>query len=378
MKYSNATSNLNNKLCLIYNTAPLYREAIYRAIDNEYDCDWYFGRKKTDIKEMDLSLLKNTCFYKTFGNPNFLYWKRGILKLLFKKKYQNFFILCESRSLTDYIFIGLSRLLRKKVYVWTHGIYGKENFAEILLKSWQFKHVDGIFVYSNYGRNLLIKHGVPDSNVFTIHNSLHYDQQKALRDSISPSNIYRKHFENEYATIIFIGRLTKVKKLDMIIDALIKLKEKGEHYNLVFIGDGEEKESLQFKVSSSGMQNNVWFYGASYDETLNAELIYNADLCVSPGNIGLTAMHVLAYGCPIITHNSYEWQMPEFEAVHPGITGNFFVKDNVDSIVETISKWFAMNMGKREVVRMACYNEIDTQWNPYFQMAVLKRNLCLK
>ena len=47
------------KLCLIYNTAPRYREAIFKAIDQEFDCDWYFGPTKTDIKEMDTSLLKN-------------------------------------------------------------------------------------------------------------------------------------------------------------------------------------------------------------------------------------------------------------------------------------------------------------------------------
>lgn len=31
------------KLCLIYNTAPRYREAMFHAIDQVYACDWYFG-----------------------------------------------------------------------------------------------------------------------------------------------------------------------------------------------------------------------------------------------------------------------------------------------------------------------------------------------
>ena len=49
---------MSKKLCLIYNTAPRYREAIFRAIDEEYDCDWYFGHTKTDIKEMDTYLFR--------------------------------------------------------------------------------------------------------------------------------------------------------------------------------------------------------------------------------------------------------------------------------------------------------------------------------
>lgn len=60
---------MKQKLVLIYNTAPRYREAIFRAIDQEYDCEWYFGETKTDIKEMDLPLLKNAHYYKYCGNP---------------------------------------------------------------------------------------------------------------------------------------------------------------------------------------------------------------------------------------------------------------------------------------------------------------------
>ena len=55
--------------------------------------------------------------------------------------------------------------------------------------------------------------------------------------------------------------------------------------------------------------------GECYSEETNAKLIYNADLCVAPGNIGLTAIHVMMFGCPAITHNDFKWQMPEFEAI---------------------------------------------------------------
>jgi len=364
-----------SKLCLIYNTAPRYRESIYTAIDLEYDCDWYFGEKLGDIQEMDYSLLKNVNRYTSIGNPSKFYWKKGIISLLFKKENNVFFMLAESRSLTDYVFFGLSRLLKKKVYIWTHGWYGKENKIEAALKRWQFNHVDGIFVYSNYGRKLMIEQGVSAERIFTIHNSLHYDQQKALRESIKPSLIYKEHFRNDYPIIIFIGRLTKVKKLDMVIDAISNLKSKGENYNLVFVGDGVEKQNLEARTKLIGLEQNVWFYGACYDEKQNAELIYNADLCVSPGNVGLTAIHTLTFGCPVITHNCFKWQMPEFEAIQQGITGDFFEMDNVDSLTTAISKWFAEKSDKREDVRIACFNEIDTQWNPYFQMNVVKKNL---
>ena len=83
-------------------------------------------------------------------------------------------------------------------------------------------------------------------------------------------------------------------------------------------------------------------------------------------------MHTMVFGTPVISHNNFPWQMPEFEAIHSGITGDFFEMDNLDSLCQCITHWFRVNHD-REIVRKACFEEIDTQWNPYFQIQVLKK-----
>ena len=128
-------------------------------------------------------------------------------------------------------------------------------------------------------------------------------------------------------------------------------------------------------VAKEGLTDNIWFYGACFDENANAELVYNADLCVAPGNIGLTAMHVMMFGCPAISHNSFKWQMPEFESIKPGETGDFFEYDNVEDLTRCISEWFRSKKDCREKVREACYKEIDDYWNPHYQLNLLKRVL---
>lgn len=363
------------KLCIIYNAAPKYRERIFSLIDDYYDCDWYFGHTKTDIKEMDTSVLKHVTYYKTVGN-NKVSWQRGIIKLLFKKQYENFLMLAESRNLTIYVLLFLLRFFpEKKIYLWTHGLYGKESSIETKLKLWIYNHSSGVFLYGNYSKELLLRNGFPENKLFVIHNSLFYERQKAIRDSIKPSDIYVKHFSNNNPVIIFIGRLTQVKRLDILINAVALLKQRGNAYNIVFVGDGETRQYLEHLVAETGLTSNVWFYGACYDEQTNAELIYNADLCVAPGNIGLTAMHTMVFGCPVITHDNFKWQMPEFEAIHPNSTGCFFEYDNIESLAKTISNWFAAKQTQRETVRQACYNEIDTQWTPQFQLEVIKKVL---
>lgn len=364
------------KLCVIYNTAPRYREAIFRAIDKEYDTDWYFGRTKTDIKEMDLSLLRSPHYYLNLGYKQKLFWK-CVQHTLFKADCDIYLTLMESRAVSDYLFLLLKRCLfpRKRVYIWTHGWYGKESKIEAMLKRWQFKRVDGIFVYGNYARKLLIEQGIERSKIFVIHNSLHYDEQVALRKKMVDSDIYHSHFGNNWPTLIFIGRLTKVKQLDLLIDALQMLKERGEHYNLTLVGNGEERMALETQVRQLGLEERVWFYGACYDEEQNASLIYNADLCVAPGNVGLTAMHTMVFGTPVVSHDDFSWQMPEFEAIKQGETGDFFTRGNAESLTDTIQRWMLMHSGKRKQVREACYREIDTQWNPDYQMEVIRKNL---
>lgn len=158
----------------------------------------------------------------------------------------------------------------------------------------------------------------------------------------------------------------------MLIEALNQLQKKREFYNLVLIGDGEDRTKLKTMVDKYGLTNKVWFYGACFDEKLNAELLYNADLCVVPGDIGLTAIHAMTFGVPVISHNLFKYQGPEFEAIVSGVTGEFFEHDNIDSLCDTIRKWFKANNKMREEVRNACYSEIERHWTPVAQLDILK------
>lgn len=233
----------------------------------------------------------------------------------------------------------------------------------------------GIFLYGNYAKKLMIQEGFDEGKLFVIHNSLAYERQLEIRQSLSVDSLYGTHFGNNNPNLFFVGRLTKVKHLDLILLAMQKLKQKGKLYNLTLIGGGEQMEALQTMSKKLELEENVWFYGPCYDEQQLGQLIYNADVCVSPGNVGLTAMHVMVFGTPVVTHNDFPWQMPEFEAINDGVTGTFFERDNVDSLAEAIDRWLISNADKREEVRKACFHEIDTQWTPQFQLKVLKKHL---
>ena len=283
-----------------------------------------------------------------------------------------------SRNLSTFLFLLLKRLFfkQKRAFLWTHGFYGKEAFFEKFWKKILLNSADGLLIYGDYACNIMKnKYGFDGNKLYPIHNSLDYDAQLMIRKSIKPSSIYRNHFNNENKTLIFIGRLTFIKKLHMVIQAIADLRAKGETYNLVFVGDGPALSELENMAINLDVSNQVWFYGACYDENINAELVYNADLCVSPGNIGLTSIHVLMFGCPAISNDDFSHQMPEFEAIKEYKTGMFFQRDNQVSLNESISKWFTQNDYNREIIRNNCYKEIDSNWNTDYQMRIINKIL---
>lgn len=366
------------KVCLIYNFAQHYRTNIFTLMDKELGCDFVFGDSMDDVKKMDYSLLKGKV---TETHTKHLaggwYWQPGVVGQLFKD-YDHYILLGETRALSTWLFCILARILKpkKRVYFWTHGWYGKETKLESFIKKLEFKLPNGgIFTYGDYARKLMIKEGFNADKLFPIHNSLAYDQQISIRKELKPSRVFQEHFGNDNPNLFFVGRLTPVKQLDQILDAMDICNKRGQHYNLTFVGGGTEEDRLKAKTDSLGLNNQVWFYGPCYDEKELSSLIYNADLCVAPGNIGLTAMHAMVFGTPCITHNDFPYQMPEFEAIKEGKTGTFFKRNDVGDLADRIDEWFRINKNKREQIRKACMYEIDTNWNPYYQLEILKKGL---
>ena len=366
------------KLCCIFNIPSLYREAIYLDIDKEYDCEWYFEKENVDVALFDTGKMKTVHMLEhkdVFGRA---YRMKGLTGKLWKRNdFDAYVMVGAPMCISLWMLCLLLKMFhpKKKIYFWTHGWYGKESRSERIIKKFFLNLADELLLYGNYAKGMLIKQGFKAEKMHVIHNSLSYNVQLALRKQMTLTGVYCEHFRNNNPVLIFIGRLTPVKKLDLLVDAVYSLKEKGEKYNLVFVGNGSEREALENKVNELGLSEQVWFYGACYDEKINAELIYNADLCVAPGNIGLTAMHVLMFGCPAITHNDFAYQMPEFEAIVPYKTGNFFERGNVSSLTVVIEDWFKANRVLRDNVRGWCYKEIDESWTPAYQMNILKKSI---
>jgi len=367
------------KICCVFNLAPHYRAAVYKLMDQELKCDFYFGdHVDTPIKIMNVSELSG--YKKTVENikifNNRYKWQKGVVALVFKN-YKYFILTGDPTYLSNQLIVFIARLLNKHVLLWMHGLKSKRELGrrEKLLKYPFYKMADLLLLYGDYSRNLMIEKGFKRDKMQCIYNSLDYDKQLLIRKKLKKTNIYFDYFKNDLPVLVYIGRIQKIKKIDMILVSMIILKQRGIYCNLVLIGENADELNFSKQAVAAGLESNFWVYGSCYQEEILGELIYNADVCVSPGNVGLTAMHSFVYGTPVITNNNFETQMPEFEVIEPGMNGDFFEADNVWDLADKISKWIKLDNTKREHARLSAYKIIDEKYNPHYQIELLKKVL---
>ena len=81
------------------------------------------------------------------------------------------------------------------MYLWTHGWYGKEKGVKRLLSKFFFSLSDGIFLYGDYAKRLMINEGFNKDKLFVVHNSLDYEKHLNLRKKVYNKTIYKDYFK---------------------------------------------------------------------------------------------------------------------------------------------------------------------------------------
>lgn len=362
-------------LCCIFNYAPHYRQPIYSQMAKELNCKFYFGanndcHSNNTIRKLDLAELPG--FVKEF---RCFFWNRfswmNCLGLLFHQEYDAYLLTGNYLGLHNWLFLLLAKLLHKKTYLWGHGDLGKEGRLRQLLLLRFHSLATGCFFYNQRAKERMAKNGCRNS-LYTIYNSLDYMKQSRIFRSLTKSEIFVNYFHNHDPNLIFSGRLTAEKHLDELLYAMAELRRQGRNLNLSLLGDGEQTTVLKELAAELGLAKYVRFYGACYSEEVLGELYYNADLCIIPQKCGLTAIHAMTFGCPVLTEDNLPNQMPEVEAIIPGVTGNFYSRQKPSALSAAIGEWLE-NVQDREQIRQNCRDEVTAHWNAPKQITLLKQ-----
>lgn len=107
--------------------------------------------------------------------------------------------------------------------------------------------------------------------------------------------------ETNKTRLVSVGRLTRQKRPDRLINVFISLIEEGYDVDLLLVGDGELRESLEKQVERLRVKERVTFTGFvrnPYPHIRNADLMV---LASDSEGFGLVIVEAMALGVPVVS-----------------------------------------------------------------------------
>lgn len=302
-------------------------------------------------------------------------WQWGAAKAGLSRRFDAIIMMANPNDPCLWLCAIAARLTGKRLIFWTHGLIRQDRPLRRRLRVVWLRLAHAFTTYGHLGKVGCLSEGFDPSRCHVCYNSLDYSRQKSLRAEITPSmrqTVRGQLFGDPNPPIaISLSRLNAFKKIDLLIRAHAQLIRSGVTTRLLIVGDGPERGRLEALVDELRVRDSVKFIGECYDEDRTSSLIAASDVAVTPGAIGLTVMHCMAYGVPCVTHDDWYDQMPEFEAIIDGRTGGFFRKDDVDDLAREMRRWLACE--NREQISRACITRIERFYRPQIQAAVMLR-----
>lgn len=160
-----------------------------------------------------------------------------------------------------------------------------KNFHQVIAVSESVKNVNDI-LFPNLQSSIYIYNPVPSKEIIS------KSKEPWMKDLMIEGFIF-----------VTSGRLTKQKGYDRLLEAVARLQKENFHFEVLIIGEGEERRALEQQISHEGLERNVRLLGYMNNPF---PIIAKADcfVCSSRAEgFSLVILEAMILGLPIISTN---------------------------------------------------------------------------
>jgi glycosyltransferase involved in cell wall biosynthesis len=239
--------------------------------------------------------------------------------------------------------VGLTCVLRRagrlggRVAGWTNRAFdrfrslkGHVRMRFILWKAgfwWRFP--DAHVNYIDDARAIYGSYGVPQDRIFVTYNSPDTEALLAARDRLRAEGIPRHP-----RRLIHVGRLVEWKRVDLLIEAVARLRPAFPDLELVVAGEGPKADDWKALARNRGVADCVSFVGGVYSPEALGRQFMASGIYVLGGMGGLSINDAMCFGLPVVCSVC---DGTEKHLVNDGKNGAIFRPGDVDDLIAKMS-----------------------------------------
>ena len=202
----------------------------------------------------------------------------------------------------------VSRLKKKPSIVTVHDLFTGQwssghNLVVSILGSMSEKLIglvnsEGPFitVSESTKRKMIHYLGLDEKSILVIPNGVDFDGIRKIALGT----------RRESNRIVYVGRLIGYKKVEQVLELVLRLRRLGLNVGADIVGDGPERMPLESLASKMGVADSVRFWGflKRYEDV--ARIVSSGTVFVNPSifeGFGLTLLEAMAAGTPVVAYD---------------------------------------------------------------------------
>ena len=330
------------KIIIIQRILTAYRKDIFDELKKYSDFIILHSENNSGIRQVTSSYSKKIKSFKYYSKDNTVFL--NVFGYIIREKPEIVIHEFTMGIISLFPTFLVAKLLGSKFVLWGHGYNRRKGFSpenSILdkIRLFLMRKSDAIILYGQEGKKQLAGY-LKSEKMFVAYNSLNTRRLTAIRDKFEKEGKIaiknRIGFRFKY-NIIFIGRILKYKQPDLLIEMFYSyLFEKyNDTLGIHFVGEGDYLINLKKRVQKLGLERNIIFHGAIYDDLKVGELLYCSDLMIMPGLLGLSINHAFNFNCPVVTFEQ-TGHGPEIEYLVHKVTGFIIREHSLREMASTI------------------------------------------
>jgi glycosyltransferase involved in cell wall biosynthesis len=251
--------------------------------------------------------------------------------------------------------------------LWGHGYSKSERQWWINSRNWLARRADALVFYDPRTREKYVRDGWDPRRLFVAINCLDHEEIVAARQWWEDrphelADFRRQQGLDAGPTVLFVSRLQPANRVDLLILALAELVREIPTLKIAIIGSGAEvKQRLTRLAAEVAPPGSVIFSEGIYDERRLAAWFLSADVFCYPQNVGLSLIHALWYGLPVVTSDNLASQNPEVVALEHGVNGLLYEHGNVASLASAIRQ-IVMDKSLAESMSAAARSVVENRF----------------